>query len=205
MKEKKFSEAEQVIVDFLNVHPRPTTQDWKQLIERFPQYACAIADAAIVRAAGDAADASAEPYELDEELANRTVSKALNKVHLTTSCNLARAKSKIETIKKPAERRKVAIAVGIGSHTSLLNGVLSGRTIAPSRVLEALATMLEVPRLALLELFRREFEASVVPSFKGGVDKPKIPTAPVPWDEAVRGLNLADEETTRLLKLGRED
>lgn len=205
MSKKNWSEAEQVIVDFLNQHPNPTTQDWKKLIERFPQYACAIADAAMVRAAGDAADASAEPYKLDEELANRTVSKVLSKIHQTTNLNLANAKNKVNAMKKPAERRETAIAVGIGPYPALLNGVLSGRTRAPSRVLDALAAMLDVPRLALLESFRRNFEESVVPAFKGGGTKPKLSAEPVSWEEAVTSLKLSKEETTRLLGLGRED
>lgn len=200
-----WSEAEQLIVDFLNQHPSPTTQDWKQFIERFPQYASAIADAAMVRAAGDAADAAAEPYELDEELANRTVSKALNKIHQTNTMNLAKAKNKVDSIQKPAERRQAAIAVGIGPYPALLNGVLSGRTRAPSRVLNALAEMFDVSRLALVELFRRQFEESVVPAFKGGGSKPKLAVEQVCWEEAVRGLKLPEEETRRLLELERED
>lgn len=204
MSKRHRSEAEQVIIDFLNQHPSPSTQDWKQLIERFPQHACAIADAAMVRAAGDAADASNEPYELDEEVANRTISKALSKIH-QTSPNLANAKNKVDAIDKPAERRETAIAVGIGPHISLLNGILSGRTRAPSKVLDALAAKLEVSRLALLEVFRRNFQQTVVPAFKGSGTKPKLAAAPVSWEEAVRGLNLPEEETTRLLELGRED
>lgn len=205
MTNKNCSEAEQLIVEFLNQHPSPTTQDWKKFIERFPQHAIVIADAAMVRAVGDAADAAAEPYELDIELANRTASKALNKIHQTTNLNLAKAKHVVDSIKKPAVRRQTAIAVGIGSHLTLLNGVLSGRTRAPSRVLDALAAMFDVPKLALVELFRRQFEESVVPAFKGGRNKPKLAAEPVPWEEAVRGLKLPEEETTRLLNLEREN
>ena len=202
---KNVPESEKLIVDFLNQHPRPTNQDWKQFIERFPQYASAIADAAMVRAAGDAADAVAKPYELDEELANRTVSKALSKIHQTTSLNLAKAKKKVESIQKPSERKQVAIAVGIGSYPTLLNGVLSGRTKAPSKVLDALTALFDVPRLALVELFRRQFEESAVPAFKGGGSKPRLPVEPVSWEEAVSGLKLPEKETERLLKLGREE
>lgn len=199
------AEAERLIIDFLNQHASPATKDWKQLLDRFPQHAAAIADAAMVRAAGDAADASAEPYELDAELANRTVSKALSKVHQTPSWNLEVAKTKVASIQKPAARKQTAIEVGIGPYPALLNGVLSGRTKAPSKVLGALAAQFEVPRLALAELFRRCFEESVVPAFKGGNNKPQVAAEPVSWEEAVRGLNLSEEETTRLLKLGEED
>ena len=202
---KKMSEAEQLIVDFLNQHPNPATQDWKQFIERFPQHAGAIADAAVVRTAGDAIDASTDPYVLDEELANRSVSKVLSKIHQTTNLNLVKAKTKVDSIQKPAERKKTAIAVGIGPYPALLNGILSGRTRAPSKVLDTLATMFDVPRLALVELFRRQFEASVVPAFKGGASKPKLAAEPASWEEAVEGLSLPEKEATRLLELGRKD
>lgn len=202
---KEWSEAEQLIADFLNQLPSPTTQDWKQLIDQFPQHARTIADAAMVRAAGDAAEAAAESYELDEELANRTVSKALSKIHQTTNLNLAKAKNKIDSIQKPAERRQTAIAVGIGPYPALINGVLSGRTRAPSRVLDALADKFDVPRIALVELFRRKFEAYFVPAFKVSGSKPKLAAEPASWEEAVRGLNLPEEEMIRLLELGREN
>lgn len=201
----KRSETEYIITDFLNKHSNPTTQDWKQLIERFPQHTIAIADAAIVRSAGDAADASDEPYELDVELANRTVSKALSKVHQTHSSNLELAKEKVASIQKPATRRQTAIEVGIGSYPTLINGILSGRIKGPSKVLDALAVLLDVSRVALTELFRRCFEDSTVPAFKGGDSKPKVAVKPVSWKEAVRSLELSEEETTRLLKLGEED
>lgn len=199
------AEAERLIVDFLNQHANPSTKDWKTLLERFPQHAAAITNAAIVRSVGDAADASAEQYELDTELANRTVSKALNKLRLMPSLNLEAAKKKVASIKKPAARKQTAIEVGIGPYPMLLNGVLSGRTKAPFKVLGALAAMFEVPRLALNEVFRQSFEESVVPAFKGGDSKPQVAAKPVSWEEAVRGLKLSDEETTRLLKLREED
>lgn|SRR5574337_331052 len=201
----KSSKAEELIVNFLNQHPSPTTEDWKRLIERFPEHAGAIADAAIVRTAGDAADAAAEQYEVDEELASRTASKALNKIHQTASLNLTKAKNKVDAIRKPAQRKQAAIAVGIGPYPALLNGILSGRTVAPSRVLDALATMFEVPRLAVVELLRRQLEESPVPSFKGRDSKPKLASEPVFWEDAVRGLHLPEKETTRLLQLRRED
>lgn len=205
MIQNKTSKAEEPIVDFLNQHPSPTTEDWKRLIERFPQHAGVIADAAIVRAAGDAADAAVEPYELDEELATRTVSKALNKIHQTTNLYLTKAKKKVDAIRSPAQRKQAAIAVGIGPYPALLNGILSGRTKPPSRVLDALAIMFDVPGFALVELFRRQFEESAVPAFKGRGSKPKLASEPVFWEDAVRGLDLSEKETTRLLELRRKD
>ncbi len=201
----KRREVEHLITNFLNKQPNPKTPDWKQLIELFPQHAIAIADAAIVRAAGDAADGSDEPYELDVELANRTLSKALSKVHQAHSSNLELAKKKVACIQKPATRRQMAIEVGIGPYPSLINGILSGRIKGPSKVLEALAARLDVPRVSLIEFFRQCFEGSAVPAFKGGDSKPKVAIKPVPWKEAVRGLELSEEETIRLIKLGEEE
>lgn len=205
MTNEKWSVTEHIIVDFLNQHPSPTSDDWKQLTDRFPMHANAIADAAMVHSAGDAADAYGEIFEVDDELANRTISNALNKIHQTASANLDKARSKVESIKKPADRKQTAILVGIGPYPSLLNGILSGRTRVPSKVLDALADMVKVPRLALVELFRRNFEGHPIPSFKGGGRKPEISTRPATWKEAVNGLNLSKEETTRLLELERED
>lgn len=205
MNNNNCSEAERLIVDFLNQHPSPTTQDWKQLLERFPQHANAIADAAMVRTAGDAADALDGSYELDTELANRTVSKALNKVHQRTSRTLELVKGKVDSIQRPATRRQTAIDVGIGPNPTLINGILSGRITGPPKVLEALAAMFDVPRQALVEFLRRCFEESTVPAYKGGDNKPQVYSEPASWEEAVRGLRLSEEETIRLLRMGEED
>jgi len=198
-------QAERLIVEFLDEHDKPTAEDWKRLTEQYPQHAAAFVDAALVRAVGDAADASAEEYTFDEALANKTVSRALSKAHQLPSANLEAATKKVATIQGPSARRETAIAVGIGPYPALLNGVLAGRTRAPRKVLDGLEQLLDVPAMALHELFARLFAASTVPAFKSGDAKPLVAAEPATWAEAVRGLGLSAEETQRLLKLAEED
>jgi hypothetical protein len=198
-------QAERLIVEFLNEHDKPTMADWKRLADQHPEHAAAFVDAALVRAAGDAADASDEEYNLDPKLATQTVSKALSKAHQTPSVNLEVAAAKVAGIQGPIARKETAISVGIGPYPPLLNGVLAGRTRAPRKVLEALAALLAVPAMALRELFARTFAASAVPAHKAGDSKPMVSTEPATWEVAVRGLSLPPEETARLLKLGDED
>ena len=198
-------EAERIISAFLDQNLSPTTDDWKCLVDKYPEYASAFVDAALVRRAGDAADASPEEYVLDEQLANRTVSKALSKAHQTPSWNLEAAKLKVASIQGAAARKEAAMKVGIGPYPGLLNGVLSGRTSAPMRLLRAISSMLEVPAVALDELFRRTFAASEVPAYKSTDAKPQIPAEPASWEDAVRALDLPSEETARLLKFAEKD
>ena len=198
-------QAERLIVAFLNEHDKPTVADWKRLINQHPEHASAFVDAALVRAAGDAADASDQEYELNPKVATQTVSKALSKAHQMPSVNLEGAAAKVAAIQGPVARKETAVAVGIGPYPPLLNGVLAGRTRAPRKVLEALAELLSVPAMALREFFARTFAASAVPAHKAGYSKPIVSTEPATWEAAVRGLSLPPEETARLLKLGDED
>lgn len=198
-------QAERLIVEFLNEHDKPTVADWKRLANQHPEHASAFVDAALVRAAGDAADAADEEYKLNPKLATQTVSKALSKAYQTPSVNLAAAAAKVAAIQGPAARKETAVAVGIGPYPPLLNGVLAGRTRAPHKVLEALAELLAVPAMALREFFARTFAASSVPAHKAGDSKPTVSIEPATWEVAVRGLSLPPEETARLLKLGDED
>lgn len=196
-------EAERLIAQFLNEHDLPTTENWKALVAQYPQYASDIADAAMVRAAGDAADASEEDYAFDAALSNRTVSKVLNRIHRGSSPSLEAAQQKVNSL-RGAARRETAELVGIGPYPSLLNGVLSGRTKPPSKLLDALSAFFEVPATALLEVFRRSFATTPVPEFKAGDTKPKIATEPSTWEKAVREQELSAEEIARLLKFADE-
>jgi hypothetical protein len=198
-------QADRLIVEFLDEHDKPTAEDWRRLTEQYPQHAAAFVDAALVRAAGDAADASAEEYTFDEALANKTVSRALSKAHQLPSANLEAATKKVATIQGPSARRETAIAIGIGPYPALLNGILAGRTRAPRKVLNELERRLDVPAMALRELFARLFAASAVPAFKAGDAKPHVASEPATWEEAVCGLGLSAEETQRLLKFSEED
>lgn len=198
-------QAELIIIEFLTEHDKPTTDDWKRLTDKYPEHAAALVDAALVRAAGDAADASAKEYKLDARLATQTVSRALSKAHQMPSANLEAAAAKVAAIQGPTARKEVAVAVGIGPYPPLLNGVLAGRTRAPRKVLDALEALWAVPATALRELFARTFIASVVPAHKAGDTKPQVSTEPATWESAVRGLGLPPAETARLLKFGDED
>ena len=197
-------EADSLIAQFLNEHDHPTPDDWNALLNRFPEHASEIADAAMVRTAGDTADASDEEYMLNAELANRTVSKALMRIHQSPSPNLVTAQQKVNSL-KGAARKEAEEKIGVGPYASLLNGVLSGRTKPPGKLLGALSAFFEVPATALAEVFRRSFAATPVPSFKAGGAKPKIAAEPSTWEEAVREQRLSVEETARLLKFSDEE
>lgn len=190
--------TEHLIAQFLTERDHPTTEDWKALVDQYPQHASAIADAAMVRAAGDAADAADDPFVFDVELANRTVSKALNRVHQMPSRNLEIAQHQMNSLKGVA-RKEAAEKLGIGPYPALLNGVLSGRTQAPVKLLQELAAFFDVQMTALAELFRRNFAATPVPAFKAGNSKPQVAAEPASWEDAVRALKLSSEETSRLL------
>ncbi|ABD68938.1 hypothetical protein Rfer_1203 [Rhodoferax ferrireducens T118] len=197
------NEAERLIAQFLSEHEHPTTKDWKALVNKYPQHASNIADAAIVRMAGDAADASDEDYVFDAELASRTVSKALSRFHQVPSHSLESAQQKVNSL-KGAARKGAAQKIGIGPYATLLNGVLSGRTKAPGKLLDALSAFFEEPATALAEVFRRNFATTPVPAFKAGHGKPKLATQPNTWEESVREQDLSAEETARLLKFADE-
>ena len=197
-------EADILIAQFLNEHEHPTQDDWNELLNRFPQHASEIADAAMVRTAGDMADASNEEYVLNHALANRTVSKALMRIQQSHSPVLEMAQGKVNSL-RGAARKEAAVKIGVGPYASLLNGVLSGRTKPPRRLLDSLSAFFEVPATALAEVFRRSFALTPVPSFKAGGTKPMIAAEPKTWEEAVREQRLSLEETARLLKLCEED
>ena len=205
MNDTQRNQAERLIAEFLEGHDKPTVGDWKRLADQYPEHAATFVDAALVRAAGDAADASDEEYKFDARLATQTVSKALNKAHQMPSANLESAAKKVAAIQGPTARKEAAVAIGIGPYAPLLNGVLVGRTKGPRKVVDALASFLEVSAIALRELFARAFAASAVPAFKVGEGKPQVASEPATWEEAVRGLGLPAEETARLLKLADED
>jgi transcriptional regulator with XRE-family HTH domain len=197
-------EVDRLISEFLEVHEHPSMDAWKALADRHPRHAAAIADAAAIRAAGDAAEALEEPYEFDPALATRTVSKALAMVYARTA-SIDDAQRKVaQALPGPAERRELAMAVGLGTQISLLNGVLSGRTRPARQVLRSLARWLEVAEATLLEVFAIAFAADRIPANKALHGKPVVQLHPVSWEQAVRSLGLSDEETAALLRLDDE-
>lgn len=197
-------EVDHLISAFLETHQQPAMDDWKALADRHPQHAAAIADAAAIRAAGDAGEALNEPYEFDPALATRTVSKALAMAY-ARNASVDEAQRKLEqSLPGPAERRELAAAVGLGEQISLLNGVLSGRTRPACQILRSLAQCLQVAEAALLEVFARAFATDPVPANKSLRGKPVVHLQPVSWEQHVRSLGLGDEETAALLRLDDE-
>lgn len=193
------NESERIISLFLDQLDQPTTEDWKRLMEQYPMYAADISDAAMVRAAGDVAENSDEEYVFDSELASRSVSRALNRLHRSSSTTLHAAQQKVNALKGPAAKKEAAIAVGIGTHLSLFNGVLAGRVEVPSKLLNAMSSFFDAPAIVLAEVFRRNFAATPVPHFKAGDMKPQIAAEPSKWEDAVRELKPAADELERLL------
>ena len=191
--------AEQLIVEFLDTTDQPSPAQWKALADKYPEHASAFVEAALVRAVGDAAEASAEPYEFDAGLATRMVSKGLSKLHQTRSAQLELAQQRVKAVKTPSQRRELSAKVGIGEHVSLLAGILVGRTLVPRKLLMALSEALDVPGIVLREAFSRFFEATPLPAHKAGDGKPMVAATPATWEEAVRGLSLDADETVRLL------
>lgn len=197
-------EIDRLISAFLETHDQPTMGDWKDLADRHPQHAAAIADAAAIRAAGDAAEAGHEPYEFDPALATRTVSKALAMAY-ARNFSVDDAQRKLaQALPDPAERRELATAVGLGAQLSLFNGVVSGRTRPARQVLRSLAKHLQVAEAALVEVFARAFAADPIPANKALRGKPVVNLQPVTWEQHVRSLGLGDQETAALLRLDEE-
>lgn len=198
------TDAERLIVEFLDATDHPMPADWKALADKHPEHASAFVEAALVRTVGDAAETSAEPYEFDASLATRMVSKGLSKLHQTSSAHLELARQRVREVKTPSQRRELSAKVGIGEHVSLLAGVLVGRTLAPEKLLKAISEALDVPGIALREAFARFFEETPLPAHKGGERKPVVAAVPATWEEAVRGLGLDAKETARLLSFSDE-
>ena len=183
--------------------PRPNREDWKTLIDQNKTHAAAIADAALLYAGAQHVDDEADDSALTEEVFNATVSATLNQVFQEPGPLLAATEKKVAEIKGP-KAKVVAEEIGLGSHGPLLSGVLVGRTLAPSKVLNALAQKLEVSAFALAELFRRSFALNDVPAYKATEGKPQVSTNPTTWEEAVKSLRLSPEETRRLLAFDDE-
>ena len=156
--------------------------DWKALSDKYPQYAAQIVDAAAIRAAGDAADVHGETYEFDPLLATRTVSKALAMAHERSAVVDDVARKLAAALPGPAQRRELALALGLGEQVSLLNGVVAGRTQPARRLLRVLAQRLDVAETALREVSARTFAVQPMPAHKALRGKPVVQTQPVSWN-----------------------
>ena len=203
MKDAKRDEADRLIEQFLEERVQPTKQEWKALVDRHPEHASAFIAAALARESGDVREAESA-YELDQGLADTTVSMVLNLVSQAPSRTLQATQQLVEEF-KGKRAGELAEQVGIGrSYASLMSGVLAGRTEAPARVVSALQGLWSVHSAALLESFRRSFEGRHVPAFKSQ-QKPDLAPQPESWEAAVRSLKVSPAETGRLLKLAEAD
>jgi hypothetical protein len=190
--------ANALIAIFLAETPNPSRADWKRLIDQNKAYAAAITDAALLYAGSQHVTDEVDDSQLTETVFNATVSATLNKVFQEPGPLLKLAEQKVAEIQGP-RAKVVAQEIDLGSNGPLLSGVLVGRTVAPSRVLNALAKKLEVSAVALAEFFRRSFELNEVPAYKATNGKPQVSAKPATWEEAVTSLKLSPEETRRLL------
>lgn len=117
-----------------------------------------------------------------------------------TEAELEKAQAQIAAFQGP-KARQLSVAIGLGKHGALLNGVLAGRTVAPSRVLQLLSEQLKVTALALAETFRKSFALSPVPAFKAEDGKPFVNFEPLSWSAAIESLHLSADEAEPLLQL----
>ena len=107
----------------------------------------------------------------------------------------------IQRIKGPAARTLSEQLGFTKSGSPLINGILSGRIEAPTKVFEMLSNVLDVSVRALRRVTAEAFQLSTVPSFKAGDTKPTVSAMPEAWEAAVRSLSLPSIDTNRLLHI----
>lgn len=192
--------AGKVIAAFLMEKGQPTTDDWKQLIAEYPEYAGEIADAALLRQCTRHLEENDVSGPLKKAAYEATVSQAVNLLHTIPSAELSRLETKVAAVRGAAVR-KLATEVGLGSNAALLSGVLAGTIVVPSELLERLTAVFNTSVFALTEFLRRSSESSEVPAFKVEQGKPQVAAKPTPWVDAVQSLNLSEEQAKELLSL----
>jgi len=132
------------------------------------------------------------------QIAAGCLAHALNEQPISTRQRSEVAKM-LEKFKGP-KMRALSEAVGLGEKfSSLLSGVIVGRTVAPPKLVKSLALHFKVPSSVLVDSFQHSFENTVVPAFKADC-KPTINAQPISWEVAVKALNISEAEMTRLLK-----
>lgn len=97
--------------------------------------------------------------------------------------------------------RQLAPKIGLGRHVALLSSILAGTIAAPRKVLRCLSEVLDAPEFVLAAFFRRSFAIREVPAFKANKGKPQVFHSITPWQEAVKSLNLPEDESKELLLL----
>lgn len=97
---------------------------------------------------------------------------------------------------------ELAVALGLPGKRKLVNELVCGIVRAPNVLLDRTAEFFKVSQQAIAQAVSLNFRQLPAPSFKAPNGQPKILTEPVSWEEAVRSLNLPDDEEAELLALG---
>ncbi|MFV1849125.1 MAG: hypothetical protein ACMZ66_00225 [Thalassospira sp.] len=190
------TQVEHIFRSFLDDHPDPSSEDWRALLQRYPEYTEDI----VHRAISHGSRLESERRQIGA----RTLTFAQNLLQSQPSPVLEAVDAQLTAVKGP-QVRDIARQIGLGEHVNLLNGVLVGRTQAPVRVLSALETYFDAPAMVLRAVFEQRFAASVVPAFKATREQPQVTVEPTSWVDAVHSLELSTEETTRLLQMAEDD
>ncbi|WP_153021163.1 hypothetical protein [Pseudomonas aeruginosa] len=97
--------------------------------------------------------------------------------------------------------KQLARQVGLGDQRVLMNEILSGAVTPPIRVLNNVASALDLPPEVLKVALNDCFQLQTVSGFKAQDGKPEVRIQPQTWREAVVALGLPREEEQRLLSL----
>lgn len=189
-----------IVAEFLAAHVEPTQEDWKRLIEAYPNKAGELADLAILHRDASPMQEEVERTPLEEAAFSQTVSGAVNLVHEMRAASLEVLRQKVEACQGP-QVRPLAAAMGLAAHPQLVSSVLAGTVRAPHQLLVYLEKRFEVVAPVLREYFQRACLQATAPSFRAVNEKPSVYREPRSWREAVLSLRLPDEETQRLLSM----
>lgn len=197
-------EAKQIVEAFLARIPHPNRADWKALMDDHEALAAHIAELSLAHGVSDRITDHGEPdIAIDQERFNESMSWVLNYLHDNRPATMAKAEKAISAA-LGAPVRALAKEIGIGDYPSLLSDVLVGGTLAPVRVLVALEKKWGVTSTAMVEVFRRTFEATEVPAFKAAGVKPEVQIRQRTWEESVKELSLTEGERARLLEFAKD-
>lgn len=97
--------------------------------------------------------------------------------------------------------KQLARQVGLGEQRVLMNEILSGAVTPPIRVLNSVASALNLPPEVLTVALNDCFQLQTVSGFKAQDGKPEVRIQPQTWREAVVALGLPPDEEQRLLSL----
>lgn len=203
MKNEQKKDVAVVVAEFLADTPNASALEWAAFMRKHPDIAGELVDFAILRGR---TEPMGEP-EADAPIAGtghaEAASRFLSLLHDTPNPLLARVEAALDAMRGPAIR-KVATDFGVG-HASLMSGVLAGSIAVPRRLVRALRARLEATAPLIQEAINRFAARAPMPAHKATAAKPEVVASPRAWAEAVRQLNLGEDETRRLLAFDDED